>query len=1067
MKIKTGKFLIGKRINIVLILSVLLLFVTIAIPSFCMLLTKDNSNEIEYWSGTIASNYSSGSGTEDDPYIISNGEELAYFADEINKGTTYDGKYFKLANNIHLNNGVIEYKNNLILYTKDSIKYYIKPFTNEYYKDSEYTNKIGIVNIFPQMKTFRGNIDGNDKFIYGLYLTDEIDYKVNLFEEHSNGQIKNLYFSNTLLYGNYTVGLINKTQNGTYNNLIFNGNIYSTGLDLIKTYNLEDVQMTETSKNINITTETLPEMSETTKISLKGTLTGESITINNNLITEEEFELELEEIPSTLTVEANVIGSIITNLNLEIYYNDNISSLINNLENSRINNTFIRGNVTGKYITAPLVGYATNNLELNNSFNDANVFGTYITSGLIGVMKNASTNMGSIYNSGNINGQIYTGGIYGAIYSSYNINLHDSFNIGLITGETKGAIAGTSSIDIIDHNNYYTNENTPPVGNNASIAATHINKSTLLEESFLTKTLKFTSDMWTVSNNELPKLITFDNIAPNVTIKLLDYTWENINTETIKIKEQTWLDVEYKDQQSDILKVEYYIGNKIYQEEEINNLEFNLYNDTIKLEENGNYYIIFKTTDVVGNINITTTNLINLDGYNLEITDIYNNQLKKYDNQISYNSSIKYNFHRTYKMDNFIYPEETIHSIKTNILLPNNTNIKLIDNINNKIYVYTVNNQDVIEIENSYIYKLSLFKELGKITDEYFNKKIIDYYQNNILKENYDIILNFKNTEIDKNKTIKLDLITTYEDTIYTTTYTNLNNTFKLIKYDDNNNEVGYNYNLTTDFKDYIDMSKIDTYSININNEIQNSKINNKDIYNENIDSNNLHLLIQIYDSSESLITGNLINSLTINYNEDTYYSSNQGYIKIPFTNNNININLNTNYIINDIINGLYYLKIKSCDTRGICSNEEIIPIKVLNNITNIECNYKINIDNLDRLIRRSNGLNLNNKNSMNINIDYQGKLTNPNIRIKLYKKLNFDSNNQVYELLDLSSYISNNLELIKDYQYYLIKELKDNQNINLNFIINNFEYGGYKLSFELYDGESFVKEESKTFIVK
>ena len=77
MRIKTGKFLIGKRINIVIILTVLLLFVTIAIPSFCMLLMKDNSNEIEYWDGTIATSYNSGTGEEEDPYIIKTPEQLS------------------------------------------------------------------------------------------------------------------------------------------------------------------------------------------------------------------------------------------------------------------------------------------------------------------------------------------------------------------------------------------------------------------------------------------------------------------------------------------------------------------------------------------------------------------------------------------------------------------------------------------------------------------------------------------------------------------------------------------------------------------------------------------------------------------------------------------------------------------------------------------------------------------------------------------------------------------------------------------------------------------------------
>lgn len=1065
MKIKTGKMLIGKKINVVIILIVLLLFVTIAIPSFCMLLMKDNSEQIEYWNGSIASSYSSGDGTEANPYLITNGDEFAYLSQETNNGKTYDGKYFKLANNIHLNNGVIEYKNEEIIYTKDSIKYYIKPFTNEYYQDNEFKNKIGTINIFPKMKTFNGFIDGDNNFIYGLYITDEEDKTLSLFEEFK-GKLNNLYFSNTLIYGNYSTSLINKTQNGTYSNLLFNGYICSKGTTK-KIYNLNDIELTTNTKTINLTFDNLPESDIITKISLKGILNGEEIYINDNLINEENFELEFTELPSTLTIKTENLNNSLSNLIFEISYQDSITSLMNNFENSQINNVFIRGNITGNYITSPLIGKATNNIEINNVFNDANITGKNITSGLIGVMENASINMGNVYNSGNINGKQYSGGIFGAIKESYNVNLHDSFNTGTIIGDTKGAIAGTSTIDIIDHNNYYTNENMESVGNNNSSAGTHIDKSDLLKESFLTTNLKFSNTTWNISDNELPRLITFDNEEPVVTINLLDKSWNKINNKEIKITETTWLDIEYEDLQSDILKVEYHIGNKIYSNEEINNLEYDLYNDKISLEENGNYYIVLKTTDVMGNVNITTTDLINLDGYNLIISDIYNNSLKKYNNQISYDSSIKYNFYRNYKMESFIYPEEISYMIKTNIQLPDNTNIKLIDNIKNKIYTYTVSKDNISYINNSYMYDLSLFKELGTISNNYFDNLLINYYDNQVLKEYYDIIINFQNANIIKNEDIKIDLVAVYDDTIYSSTYTNLDNKFTLIKYDDNNKEVGYNFSLSTDYKDYIDMSQIKEYNININNQIIRSKLNDKDIYNEKINSDTLSLLIKIFDSNNKLVTGNLVNSLSIIYNDNTYYSNTSGYIKIPFNENNINLTLKTNYLINDILNGLYYLKINTCNNIGVCGEEETIPIKVSNTISAIDCNFTVKIDDNDRLISRSSGLNLNNRNNINIDIDYEGELSNPNIRIKMYKKLNFDSNNQVYELIDLSQYISNNFELIDNYQYYLVKEFKDNPQIKLNLLINKFEYGGYKLVFELYDGESFVKEDNKTFIVK
>ena len=1068
MRIKTGNFLIGKRINIVIILTVLLLFVTIAIPSFCMLLMKDNSNEIEYWDGTIATSYNSGTGEEEDPYIISNAKEFAYFSQEINNGNNYSGKYFKLTDNIHLNNGVFEYKNNQIVYTRDSVKYYIKPFTDEYYQDSQFTKKIGKINIFPEMKIFQGNIDGNDKFIYGLYLTDDEDLTLSLFETHNNGQIKNLYFSNALIYGNYSVGLIHNTQNGTYNNIIFNGNIYSTGLDKVIPLNIDDIITNGNTNDINLTLDSyqLPEFSFETKISLKGISNGDNIYIDNNLINQGEFELEYDKVPDKISINSAATGNTLSNLVLGVYYNDSISSLINNINNSRINNTFVRGNVTGKYITSSLIGIVTNNLELNNTFNDANVTGKYMTTGLIGIVNSASINMGNTYNSGNINSEEYAGGIFGEILSSYNINLHDSFNTGTITSNTKGALVGKSDMNVINHNNYYTNQNITSIGNLQGDAGTYIDTTSLLTKTFLSTTLKFQNTTWNVADNELPKLITFDNEEPTVTINTNSYTWTNINKNKTKITETIWFDVEYEDKQSDILKVEYYIGNKIYTKEEINQLDFKLYDETISLEENGDYYIIFKTTDVVGNVNITTTDLITIDGYNLTISDIYNNSLKDYDNQISFDSSIKYNFKRSYSMESFVYPNETSYMLKTNIQLPNNTDIKLIDNINNQIYFYTVNNDDVAYINNNYMYNLSLFKELGKITDNYFDNKLINYYNNKILKENYDIIINFQNANVSDNENIEIDLITINENTIYSTTYTNLNKQFKLVKYDDNNQEVGYNLSVSTDYKEYIDMSTINSYNINLYNQITNSKLNDKEIYNEKV-NNKKYILLKIFDANDKLVSGNLVNSIEIEYNESKYYSNNSGYIKIPFENNNIELKLNINYIINDVLNGLYYLKINTCNNVGICSREETIPIKVSNNISNIDCKFTVNINDKDRLISRSSGVNLNNRNYMNMIIDYDGELTNPNIRIKMYKKLNFDSNNQVYELIDLSQYTLNKLELIENYQYSLVKELKENTSIDLHLLTKNFEYGGYKLTFELYDGDSFVKEDNKTFIVK
>lgn len=54
------------------------------------------------WDGTSANSFEKGSGTQQDPYIISTAQQLAYFRDSVNNGESYKGKYIKLENSIKL-----------------------------------------------------------------------------------------------------------------------------------------------------------------------------------------------------------------------------------------------------------------------------------------------------------------------------------------------------------------------------------------------------------------------------------------------------------------------------------------------------------------------------------------------------------------------------------------------------------------------------------------------------------------------------------------------------------------------------------------------------------------------------------------------------------------------------------------------------------------------------------------------------------------------------------------------------------------------------------------------------
>ncbi len=63
----------------------------------------DNPPRSEVWDGSIAAGFAGGSGTQYDPYLISDGSQLAYLAQQVNNGTSYSGVYFEMTNDIYLN----------------------------------------------------------------------------------------------------------------------------------------------------------------------------------------------------------------------------------------------------------------------------------------------------------------------------------------------------------------------------------------------------------------------------------------------------------------------------------------------------------------------------------------------------------------------------------------------------------------------------------------------------------------------------------------------------------------------------------------------------------------------------------------------------------------------------------------------------------------------------------------------------------------------------------------------------------------------------------------------------
>lgn len=186
------------------------------------LLNDENGTDV--WDGTTAKKFAGGAGTVDAPYKISTGAELAYLAEKVNGGESYSGEYFKLTNDIQLN----ELDENGMPKAADG-------------QDKAFPwTPIGKFVKSSNKQPFSGIFDGDGHTISGLYINLTGNYKSNskgkvyqgLFGYVKGGTVQNLIVTGSVAVKNtcinvdvsYIGGIVGCTD-GTVQNCGFYGTI--------------------------------------------------------------------------------------------------------------------------------------------------------------------------------------------------------------------------------------------------------------------------------------------------------------------------------------------------------------------------------------------------------------------------------------------------------------------------------------------------------------------------------------------------------------------------------------------------------------------------------------------------------------------------------------------------------------------------------------------------------------------------------------------------------------------------------------------------------------------------
>lgn len=566
-----------------------------------------------------------------------------------------------------------------------------------------------------------------------------------------------------------------------------------------------------------------------------------------------------------------------------------------------------------------------------------------------------------------------------------------------------------------------------------------------------------------------------DKTAPTISVGIGDNTWTTYNNslDYLYINADVNVNITDYDALSGIVKTGYFISSDNLSTSELNNIADNLWiNSTIplRIDNTGNYIIYVKSVDKSNNISYVNSAFIVYSGYNNNSLNIGYNDSSYIENgnNITAKSSVKLNY--TYTSET-LPPANITHSVVSNIIFLVNTKIILKDNTNNKVYQKIVGDND-----NRSYYDFTEFNEIGVFNG---TKPFVEsnYVSNNIVSENFDIIIDFSNAQITSNyldTTIHIEvkdelsniIRPTLQDTIkpfniyYQVNYTSSDTT--LTTSTDYNGNIIYNSNSIT--------------PITISNNILSKSINDNIIVDSRYETKKLGLEIKMIDSQNNVVDESYLKNISIMTNDETYYPEKDNkyhiFVSNSFSAGSTVVNVITTQNNSDLEPGTYYMVFTfyaSINSKypEIYGSDVTVPVVIQNDSVNIE--YSFDVLNDDVILNKNNQTQ-----EETYSVLQSGDFEQAKIMVSLYQKDSLSAFDQTYSSVDLADFVTN--ELVSSgisNKYYVSQNpvqydgsANTYNNLSLTYLPELMDNTSYKLVFELYDNNILIGTIEKYFLV-
>ena len=633
--IKRLKWSKKTQVTCLVLFGVIIVVLFVTVPSLARYNHRVATDSISVWNGEVATSYREGSGSQEDPYVIANGSELAYLAQML-ETTDYADTYFVLKNDIVLNEGVFQYdETGHLQYLLNGVSYYVKEYTEELYLDADYTEKANVtLQAFPAMNQFKGHLEGDLYKIYGLYVTEENADALGFFKD-LQGEVSNLLFDNALVYGgSITGGVAAVATDAELKNVSFEGIVQGgDSTPLTEAISLEDQTVSNSGLELTIPLDLSLVPSQVSSITLTGTVASGNfaeISIQGQALASQEFSLTLD--PTTLgalsITSTSLQPVLLQNLSYEITYYDGVSGgIIGQGRDISLQQVVNKASVSHPIVSAGFVGEAMGKVEIVRSYNTGSIMSDQMAASFLGLIHEVTASdrvlVDQSYSSGEVTA-LSSNGFFGNIYDNMGaVTVQRSFT----TSNTLYAIASIDQSTVMVQQSYAVSS--LAIGQGTTTGSfSAIDFATLANKTFLETTLGYASFVdeehldldpscvFVYENGALPILYFDDLLNPVATIHVGSYSFQNLSfdLDTVKFTSPITFQLEAATDLHPIQEFSYYLSSKLLTRSEIEAITTWIpYQDLETIENDGAYILYVKAVDYEGEVYYLNTDILLLD----------------------------------------------------------------------------------------------------------------------------------------------------------------------------------------------------------------------------------------------------------------------------------------------------------------------------------------------------------------------------------------------------------------------------------------------------------------------